>query len=65
MLIDAIVFKVRDAQVASRPVYVAIGVNIDGERDVLGFGPDRAARRGAKQWMTMLTSYATAASATC
>jgi putative transposase len=34
--IDAIVIKVRDAQVANRPVYVAIGVNVDGERDVLG-----------------------------
>jgi transposase-like protein len=36
LLIDAIVIKVRDAQVANRPVYVAIGVNLDGERDVLG-----------------------------
>ncbi len=31
MLIDAIVVKVRDSQVANRPVYVAIGVNLDGE----------------------------------
>ncbi len=36
LLIDAIVVKVRDSQVANRPVYVAIGVNLDGERDVLG-----------------------------
>ena len=36
LLIDAIVIKVRDAQVANRPVYVALGVNLDGERDVLG-----------------------------
>ena len=36
LLIDAIVIKVRDAQVANRPVYVAIGVNLDGERDMLG-----------------------------
>ena len=36
LLIDAIVIKVRGAQVANRPVYVAIGVNLDGERDVLG-----------------------------
>jgi putative transposase len=34
LLIDAIVIKVRDSQVANRPVYVAIGVNLDGERDV-------------------------------
>ena len=36
LLIDAIIVKVRDAQVANRPVYVAIGVNLAGERDVLG-----------------------------
>ncbi len=36
LLIDAIVIKVRGSQVANRPVYVAIGVNLDGERDVLG-----------------------------
>ena len=30
VLIDAIVIKVRDAQVANRPVYVAIGVNLQG-----------------------------------
>lgn len=35
-LIDAIVVKVHDSQVANRPVYVAIGVNLDDERDVLG-----------------------------
>ena len=33
LLIDAIVIKVRDAQVANRPVYVAIGVNLDGARE--------------------------------
>src|SRR5438105_14849199 len=55
LLIDAIVIKVRDSQVANRPVYVVIGVNVDGERDVLGqwLGPTRG--EGAKQWMTMLT----------
>ena len=36
LLIDCIVVKIRGSQVANRPVYVAIGVNMDGERDVLG-----------------------------
>ena len=36
LLIDAIVVKVRDSQVANRPMYVAIGVDLQGERDVLG-----------------------------
>jgi transposase-like protein len=55
VLIDAIVIKVRDAQVANRPVYVAIGVNLDGERDVLGLWLGPTGGEGAKQWMTMLT----------
>jgi transposase-like protein len=45
LLIDAIVVKVRDSQVANRPVYVAIGVNLDGERDVLGLWVGPAAVR--------------------
>jgi hypothetical protein len=36
ILIDAITVKIRDGQVANRPVYVAMGVNLDGERDVAG-----------------------------
>lgn len=55
LLIDAIVIKVRDTQVANRPVYVAIGVNLDGERDVLGLWLGPSGGEGAKQWMTMLT----------
>ena len=55
LVIDAIVIKVRDAQVANRPVYVAIGVNLDGERDVLGLWLGPTGGEGAKQWMTMLT----------
>jgi putative transposase len=54
LLIDCLVIKVRGSQVANRPVYVAIGVNLEGERDVLGLwlGPSGG---GAKQWATMLT----------
>jgi putative transposase len=55
LLIDAIVIKVRDSQVANRPVYVAIGVNLDGDRDVLGLWLGPSGGEGAKQWMTMLT----------
>ena len=36
VFIDAIVVKVRDGQVANRPVYAAIGVTLAGEKDVLG-----------------------------
>jgi putative transposase len=55
LLIDAVVIKVRDTQVANRPVYVAIGVDLDGERDVLGLWMGPSGGEGAKQWMTMLT----------
>jgi transposase-like protein len=55
ILIDAIVVKIRDGQVANRPVYVAIGVNIDGERDVLGLWVGPSGGEGAKFWMNVLT----------
>jgi putative transposase len=56
VLIDAIVIKIRDGQVANRPVYVAMGINLDGERDVLGMwvGP-AGGGEGAKYWMGVLT----------
>ncbi len=34
--IDAINVQIREGQVANRPVYLALGVTADGERDVLG-----------------------------
>ena len=55
MLIDAIVVKIRDGQVANRPIYVAMGVNLDGERDVLGMWVGPTGGEGAKFWMTVLT----------
>ncbi|CAG7633698.1 IS256 family transposase ISArsp4 [Rhodococcus opacus] len=36
VFIDAIHVKIRDGQVANRPVYVAIGVTTAGEREILG-----------------------------
>jgi transposase-like protein len=55
LLIDCLVIKVRGSQVANRPVYVAIGVNLDGERDVLGLWLGPSGGEGAKRWATMLT----------
>jgi transposase-like protein len=55
ILIDAIVVKIRDGQVANRPVYVVMGVNLDGERDVLGLWVGPAGGEGAKFWTTVLT----------
>ena len=36
LFIDAINVKIREGQVARRPIYVALGVTVDGERDILG-----------------------------
>ena len=55
LLIDAIVGKIRDGQVANRPVYVAMGITVDGERDVLGLWVGPSGGEGAKQWISMLT----------
>ena len=54
IFIDAIVVKVRDGQVANRPIYAAIGVSLDGERDVLGLWAGQGGE-GAKFWMSVLT----------
>src|ERR1700712_3002732 len=55
ILIDAIVMKVRAGQVGNRPVYVAMGITLDGHRDVLGMWVGPTGGEGAKQWMNMLT----------
>ena len=36
ILIDGIRIKIRDGHVSNRTVYVAMGINLDGERDILG-----------------------------
>jgi putative transposase len=55
LLIDAIYLKIRDGQVANRPVYVVMGINMDGERDVLGMWVGPTGGEGAKFWMSVLT----------
>lgn len=54
IFIDAIVVKVRDGQVANRPIYAAIGVTLEGERDILGLWSSPGGE-GAKFWMAVLT----------
>jgi len=36
IFVDAIRVKIRDGNVVNRPIYLAMGVTVDGERDVLG-----------------------------
>ena len=53
VFVDAIMVKVRDGQVANRPVYAAIGVTVDGRKDVLGLWAGTGGE-GAKFWMSVL-----------
>ena len=54
IFIDAIVVKVRDGQVRNRPIYVVIGVTVNGERDILGLWAGDGGE-GAKFWLQVLT----------
>ena len=54
IFIDAVHVKVRDGQVTNRPMYVAIGVTVNGERDILGIWAGEGGE-GAKFWLAVLT----------
>src|ERR1035438_5082449 len=55
MFIDVINVKIRDGNVANRPIYVALAVTADGERDVLGlWAGEHGDGEGAKYWMRVL-----------
>src|SRR5262249_27327584 len=52
---DAIFVKIREGTVANRPIYVAMGVNCWGEREVLGLWVGPTGGEGAKFWGQTLT----------
>ena len=54
VFIDAIHVKVRDGQVTNKAFYVAIGVTVDGQRDILGLWAGNGGE-GAKHWLAVLT----------
>jgi len=56
LFIDVINVKIRDGQVANRPIYVILGVTADGERDILGlWAGEHGDGEGAKYWLRVLT----------
>ncbi len=57
IFIDAINVKIRDGKVANRPIYVALAVTCDGNRDILGLwaGDASAGGEGSKYWLHVLT----------
>ncbi|MER7960280.1 IS256 family transposase, partial [Streptomyces sp. NPDC096030] len=54
VFIDCVHVKIRDGQVANRPVYVAVAVTADGYREILGLWAGQGGE-GAKYWQTVLT----------
>ena len=56
IFIDAINVKIRDGNVANRPIYVALAVTVDGTRDILGlWAGEHGDGEGAKYWMRVLS----------
>ena len=56
LFLDAIHVKIRDGNVANRPIYVALAVTADGERDILGlWAGEHGDGEGAKYWLRVLT----------
>ena len=55
VFIDAIMVKVRDGQVGNQPFYAAIGVDLDGKKDVLGIWAGAGSGESAKFWYAVLT----------
>lgn len=55
IFLDAIQVKIRDGQVANRPIYVALAVTVEGTRDILGLWAGDGGGEGAKYWLQVLT----------
>lgn len=54
IFIDAVHVKIRDGQVANRPIYMALAVTAEGHRDILGLWAGDGGE-GAKYWLHALT----------
>ncbi|SFP73189.1 Transposase, Mutator family [Amycolatopsis rubida] len=54
IFIDAIHVKIRDGQVANRPICVALAVTCEGRRDILGLWAGDGGE-GAEYWLHVLT----------
>ena len=56
MFIDCVNVKIRDGNVANRPIYVALAVTCEGTRDILGlWAGEHGDGEGAKYWMRVLS----------
>jgi transposase-like protein len=55
VFIDALMVKIRDGVVANRPVYLAIGIDCEGVKQVLGLWVGPAIGESSKFWLTVLS----------
>jgi putative transposase len=56
IFIDCVNVKIRDGNVANRPIYVALAVTREGTRDILGlWAGEHGDGEGAKYWMRVLS----------
>jgi putative transposase len=55
LFVDAVYLKIREGQVANRPVYVVLGVTVDGYSDVLGLWVGDSSGESSKFWLRVLT----------
>ncbi|MCQ4359949.1 transposase, Mutator family protein [Mycobacteroides abscessus subsp. abscessus] len=56
IFIDAVNVKIRDGNVANRPIYLALAVTVEGTRDILGlWAGEHGDGEGAKFWARVLS----------
>lgn len=55
LYIDAFNIKIRDGIVSNRPVYLAVGVDVEGRKHVLGLWVGDGEGEGSKFWLSVLT----------
>ena len=55
VFIDALMVKIRDGVVANRPVYLAIGVDCDGAKQMLGMWVGASTGESSKFWLSVLS----------
>ena len=55
VFVDALMVKIRDGVVTNRPVYLAIGIDCEGAKQVLGMWVGPAVGESAKFWLTVLS----------
>lgn len=53
--IDALNIKIRDGMVQNRPAYLAVGVDLEGRKHVLGIWIGDTEGEGSKFWLAVLT----------